>query len=212
MIASSNAHDVAAGRLKAQDCAARGALHGIDKGTRSVAHPNGIYTTTSVLLERDPEWRWRLRPKDNGSGTMILDRTTTSVESFPKAGWRGLDKNGGASLRSAPDSVSLELPTVVNATAAVYGPLVAPETGSYVFSMRYYAGTEGFLLGIRSLPDLNWLFVDATGHRKGLDRVRQCEVALKAGQEFHLEISNIAQRSKSERLLILDLVGEVTRK
>jgi hypothetical protein len=54
---------------------------------------------------------------------------------------------------------------------------------------------------------VRWLDTDVTGHRVGIERERECQVDLDAGQEFRIEIANNHTVDVATSLVIRELRG-----
>jgi hypothetical protein len=169
-----------------ESCSAGQGLVVRTAGVRTTHHPDGRYNMTLFSIEHDP-LRWRVA---NVVGEAL--ETRAYVEPWPawgETGWRLLEQQLGTHMQYVDNTWRLTTPANRYARAALYGPLIASEAGTYTFTMSYTAESEQFAFGVRS-SDGGWLVTDTVGQRAGLQRERTCTVKLAAGQQIRVEIAN----------------------
>jgi hypothetical protein len=161
------------------------------RARREVEYANVHYSITCMNLVRD---RDLLRPLavsfDGKTGDGLLSATTNrdQVIAFPLDKWRSAEDDAvvqrmGDELRVRTGSVSCV------SYGAIYVPLVAPETGRYIFTLKYRLLDGHIAFGALN-QDHNWLGQVGDTPIGGTNGVLEYVVVLQKGQKFTMLITN----------------------
>jgi hypothetical protein len=102
----------------------------------------------------------------------------------------GSREKGMASMRLTSAGLALRTPRAAYDTAVSYGPLIAPSTGRYRFTLKYRPESGRFTFGARPLDDSTYLAQDVAACPAGSDLEKAFWVDLKGGEAILLRIAN----------------------
>jgi hypothetical protein len=158
---------------------------------REVEYENVHYSITCMNLVRDPDL---LRPLsvsfDGKTGDGLLSATTNRDQAiaFPLDKWRSAEDD--AVVQRVGDELHVRTGSVSRVSyGAIYAPLVAPEDGRYIFTLKYQFLDGHIAFGALN-QDHNWLGQVGDTPIGGTKGVLEYVVVLQKGQKFTMLITN----------------------
>jgi hypothetical protein len=169
--------------------------------------PQGNYTLAILGSEPDPMGHSFTASRENPQRlTLQIVQGQGARMNLPLRLWTAYNPHGDTALQTLQDGIGVITPPAAWATAAEYGPFIAPADGRYRFTLNYTLVSGKFVFGIRYPADPQWLDVDVQGYSAGKNREMTVGADLKCGKEYVIQIANDNTAAPSS-LVVHELAG-----